>query len=33
MKDHNWHRGGYGVIDITKVLIVSSNIGVSRVID
>ena len=33
MKDHNWHRGGYGVIDITKVLMVSSNIGVSRVID
>ena len=33
MKDHNWHRGGYGVINITKVLMVSSNIGVSRVID
>ena len=33
MKDHNWTRGGYGVIDITKVLMVSSNIGVSRVID
>lgn len=33
MKDHNWARGGYGVIDITKVLMVSSNIGVSRVID
>ena len=33
IKDHNWHRGGYGVIDITKVLMVSSNIGVSRVID
>lgn len=33
MKDHNWHRGGYGVIDVTKVLMVSSNIGVSRVID
>ena len=33
MKDHNLHRGGYGVIDITKVLMVSSNIGVSRVID
>ena len=33
MKDHNWHRGGYGVIDITNVLMVSSNIGVSRVID
>ena len=33
MRDHNWTRGGYGVIDITKVLMVSSNIGVSRVID
>ena len=33
MRDHNWHRGGYGAIDITKVLMVSSNIGVSRVID
>ena len=33
MKDHNWHRGGYGAIDVTKVLMVSSNIGVSRVID
>lgn len=33
MKDHNWHRGGYGAIDVTKVLMVSSNIGVSRLID
>ena len=33
MKDHNWARGGYGVIDVTKVLMVSSNIGVSRLID
>lgn len=33
MKDHNWHRGGYGVIDVTKILMVSSNIGVSRIIN
>ena len=33
MRDHNWTRGGYGVIDVTKVLMVSSNIGVSRLID
>ena len=33
MKDHNWTRGGYGVIDVTKILMVSSNIGVSRLID
>ncbi len=28
MKDHNWHRGGYGTINTTKSLMVSSNIGV-----
>lgn len=33
MRDHNWTRGGYGAIDVTKVLMVSSNIGVSRLID
>jgi cell division protein FtsI (penicillin-binding protein 3) len=33
MKDHNWHRGGYGVIDVPHVLMYSSNIGVSRLID
>lgn len=33
MKDHNWHRGGYGVIDVTRILEVSSNIGVSYLID
>lgn len=33
MKDHNWNRGGYGVIDVTKILEVSSNIGVSYLID
>ena len=33
MKDHNWHRGGYGVINTTQVLMYSSNIGVSRLID
>ncbi len=33
MKDHNWHRGGYGTINTTKSLTVSSNIGVSRLID
>ena len=26
MKDHNWNRGGYGVIDVTRILEVSSNI-------
>ena len=33
MKDHNWHRGGYGTIDVPHVLMVSSNVGVSKLID
>lgn len=33
MKDHNWNRGGYGVIDVTRILEVSSNVGVSSIID
>lgn len=33
MKDHNWYRGGYGDINMARALEVSSNIGVSYVID
>ena len=33
MKDHNWHHGGYGTINVARALEVSSNIGVSYVID
>ena len=33
MKDHNWHRGGYGDINVARALEVSSNMGVSYVID
>ena len=33
MKDHNWRRGGYGTIPLPRTLEVSSNIGVSRIID
>ena len=33
MKDHNYHRGGYGSINVARTLEVSSNIGVSYVID
>ena len=33
MKDHNWYRGGYQKLTIPQVLMVSSNIGVSRVIE
>ena len=28
MKDHNWHRGGYGDINLSRALEVSSNIGI-----
>ena len=33
MKDHNWRRGGYGMLTLPQTLWVSSNIGVSRIID
>lgn len=33
MRDHNWHRGGYQTISVPRVLQVSSNIGVSYLID
>ena len=33
MRDHNWARGGYGKINVTRILEVSSNIGVSYLID
>lgn len=33
MKDHNWRRGGYRDINVARTLEVSSNIGVSHVID
>ncbi len=33
MKDWNWHHGGYGKIDVTRILEVSSNVGVSAIID
>lgn len=33
MKDHNWRRGGYGMLKLPQTLWVSSNIGVSRIID
>ena len=33
MKDHNWHRGGYGILTFSQILEQSSNIGVSRIID
>jgi cell division protein FtsI (penicillin-binding protein 3) len=33
MRDHNWRRGGYGVMNLPKTLKVSSNVGVSRIVD
>ncbi len=33
MRDHNWHRGGYGRLTVTEILGVSSNIGTSGIID
>jgi cell division protein FtsI (penicillin-binding protein 3) len=33
MKDHNYSRGGYGSINVARSLEVSSNVGVSYVID
>lgn len=33
MKDHNWHRGGYGTLKVEDILGQSSNIGVSKIID
>lgn len=33
MKDHNWNRGGYGILKVEDILGQSSNIGVSRIID
>lgn len=33
MKDHNWRKGGYGMLTLPKTLWFSSNVGVSRIID
>lgn len=33
MKDHNWQRGGYGSITLDRALEVSSNIGISKVVN
>lgn len=33
MRDHNWRRGGYGELTLPQTLMVSSNIGISRIID
>ena len=32
MRDHNWRRGGYQDINLSRALEVSSNIGISKTI-
>lgn len=32
MKGHNWHRGGYGDINLSRALEVSSNIGIGQTV-
>ena len=32
MKDHNWRRGGYGMLTLDRVMEVSSNIGITKTI-
>ena len=32
MKDHNWHRGGYGMMTFGRALEASSNIGISKAV-
>lgn len=32
MKDHNYHRGGYGKISVGNVIHASSNVGISKII-
>lgn len=32
MRDHNWERGGYGMITFDRALEVSSNIGISKAV-
>lgn len=33
MRDHNWRRGGYQYLTVPEILMYSSNIGVSAIID
>lgn len=32
MKDHNYHKGGYGKISVANVIHASSNVGISKII-
>ena len=33
IKDHNWHRGGYGTLTMSQVIEQSSNIGVAKFVN
>lgn len=33
MRDHNWEQGGYGKISVPRIMQVSSNIGIAKIID
>ena len=33
IRDHNWNRGGYGVINMEHILEVSSNVGISKMVN
>lgn len=33
MKDHNWRKGGFQLLSFPEILLYSSNIGVSKIID
>jgi cell division protein FtsI (penicillin-binding protein 3) len=33
IRDHNWHRGGYGLITVSKAFEMSSNIGICKAVD
>lgn len=33
IRDRNWNRGGYGVIDMERILEVSSNVGISKMVN
>ncbi len=33
IKDHNWHRGGYGILNFDEVILFASNIGISRFVE
>ena len=33
IRDHNWRRGGYGLVTVSKAFMMSSNIGICKAVD